>query len=357
MIECLVYDNHRFLLGIERVKEYLVKDNMKTLYILSAGFDPRMCESIIKLKDHLGLFDIVVLSNDEGSSSYSEQYKDIAKKNRETLEGLKHTKTLEIKSTDNIFTFFLDNFNYKKLSRDYKRIIVDISSMPQRLFVNLINYMLKESKKNQSIEVNVIVCENSKLDDAIIPTGLSNSAKTLVGFDTFSSDLESDENPIPVLIPLLGKGSLYELEQFFTTFSPIEIYPVLPFPSRNPRRSDEILSIVGRSLFESFAVDTNNIIYVAELNVFDIYLKLTKTISHYHRVLKTIGNPRFFIAIGSSKLIALGALLASNKLRKEGITVAFATVENNGYRFDKNEYDPQSNLICLLSLNTELQGK
>jgi hypothetical protein len=352
-----ILDNYQLISGFEKIEEYYAGTPLKTLYILSRGFDPRMCESVVKLHACIAEMDILLLRNDEGHHSFSEEYSDLVKKNLSKLEELKcAVNNLDIKSNANLLSLFRETFNFSQLNSEYGRIIVDISSMPQSIFINLINYMIKESEKQGAIKLDIVACENSELDDAIFPTGLSDSAKPLIGFDTFSSDLESDENPISVLIPLLGKSCKEELEKLFSSLSPIEICPVLPFPSKNPRRSDEILSTLGRSLFESFSVETSNIVYVAEQNVFDVYIKLFDTIKHYQKVLSIIGNPRFYISIGSSKLIGLGALLASRELRNQEITVAFATVENSGYRFDIDKYKSKNNLICCLCLNNGSYG-
>lgn len=353
-----ILENYKLINGFQNIERYYNESSLKTLYILNKGFDPRMCESIFKLRACISELDILLFRNEEGYHSSSEEYNELVEENLKKLQELKCNITnLDIKSSANLLRLFRENFDFSNLSGKYERIIIDISSMPQSIFINLINYMIKESRKHRAIKLDVITCENSELDDAILPTGLSDSAELLIGFDTFSSDLESDENPIPVLIPLLGKGCKEELDKLFSSLSPIEICPVLPFPSKNPRRSDEILLILGKSLFEAFSVETSNIVYVAEQNVFDVYIKLYETIKHYQKVLEIIGNPRFYISIGSSKLIGLGALLASLELRVENITVAFATVDNSGYKFDVKKYNQTNNFICCLCLNDSSFGR
>jgi len=340
------------------IKTHYSIHNQSTLYILGQGFDPRMCESISKINDFISEMDIFKLAYAEGSYSPSEKYKHLAEKNTKKLNSIgRDIKIIQVKRNINLLLFFREKFNIDNLKKKYKRIIVDISAMPQSIFFNLIKYLIFELKRTKdTIKLDIIICENSKLDDAIIPTDLSETAKSLSGFDMFSSDLESDENPIPIWIPLLGKGCANELEKLYSYISPQEICPVLPFPSKDPRRSDEILSFLGKHLFESFSVETRNIIYVAEQNVLDVYSKLYKSIKYYNKVLKIIGDPKFFISIGSSKLIGLGALLVNLELRRQDITAAFAVVENGGYTFDTDKYTPSHNHIYCLSLNENTYG-
>ncbi len=347
-----ILDDYKLINGFETIKSYYTENSLKTLYILNCGFDPRMCESITKLQDFIPEMDILLLKHEEGYYSFSEQYRKLVEENIDKLEKLKcNVKILNIKRDTNILVLFRSKFNFEKLCSEYGRIIIDISAMPQGIFINLIKYMMKGIKKHTTTKLDVIICENSELDDAILPMELSDSATQLVGGDTFSNSMESDEDPIPILIPLLGKSHSEELEKLFSSFAPMEICPVLPFPSKNPRRSDEILSILGKTLFEAFSVETSNIVYVAEQNVFDVYNKLCQTIRHYQEVFKNIGNPRFYISIGSSKLIGLGALLASLSLKAENITVTFVTVDNHGYQFDITKYSTSNNFICCLCLN------
>jgi hypothetical protein len=347
-----VLNDYKLINGFENIKRYYTESSLKTLYILNCGFDPRMCESIGKLQAFIPEMDILLLKNEEGYHSFSEKYHELIKENTDKLDKLKcKVEILNIKRETNILLLFRRRFNFADLSTKYGRIIIDISAMPQGIFINLINYMVKGTQKHKTIKLDVIICENSELDDAILPIELSDTAKQLVGVDTFSNSMESDEDPIPILIPLLGKSHSEELEKLFSSFAPMEICPVLPFPSKNPRRSDEILSILGKTLFEAFSVETSNIVYVAEQNVFDVYNKLCQTIRHYQEVFKNIGNPRFYISIGSSKLIGLGALLASLSLKAENITVTFVTVDNHGYQFDITKYSTSNNFICCLCLN------
>ena len=348
-----ILDDYKLINGFETIKSYYTENSLKTLYILNCGFDPRMCESITKLQDFIPEMDILLLKHEEGYYSFSEQYRKLVEENIDKLDELKcKVEILNIKRETNILLLFRRRFNFADLSTKYGRIIIDISAMPQGIFINLIKYMMKGIKKHTTTKLDVIICENSELDDAILPMELSDSATQLVGGDTFSSSMESDEESIPVLISLLGSNnSSEELEKLFSSVAPMEICPVLPFPSKNPRRSDEILSILGKTLFEAFSVETSNIVYVAEQNVFDVYNKLCQTIRHYQEVFKNIGNPRFYISIGSSKLIGLGALLASLSLKAENITVTFVTVDNHGYQFDITKYSTSNNFICCLCLN------
>ena len=327
----------------------------KTLIILGQGFDPRMCEGLSAIDGHLENLDIQLLIYGDGNYSPSEKYQAMVTENinRLNLFNRKITEiAIDMANNANLSLVVKGCFNVDILKNQYERIVIDISAMPQSIFFNLIKHLYMEiTRKNLDIKLDILVCENSELDDAIIPMELSETATSLSGFDMFLSDLDSDENPINIWIPLLGKGCLDELEKLFTYISPDEICPVLPFPSKNPRRSDEILSDLGEQLFGAFLVESKNIIYAAEHNVLDVFLKLQKSIVHYNQVLKTIGSPKFYISLGSSKLIGLGALIANFDLREQGVTTTFAVVENRGYTFDIEKYLQENNRICCLCLN------
>jgi hypothetical protein len=114
-----------------------------------------------------------------------------------------------------------------------------------------------------------------------------------------------------VWIPLLGEGRADELRRVFEEVAPMEICPVLPSPSTNPRRSDNMLRELRELLFEELGVDERNFIYASEWNPFDLFRSLEQLHDRYSSRLKPLGVVSFTISAHSSKLLSLGALLAA----------------------------------------------
>jgi hypothetical protein len=86
---------------------------------------------------------------------------------------------------------------------------------------------------------------------------------------------------------------------------------VLPSPSTNPRRSDELLLELRELLFDEFRVDERNFIYATEWNPFDLFRSLELLHGRYFALLEPLGDVSFAISSHSSKLLSLGSLLAA----------------------------------------------
>ncbi len=327
--------------------EYYKNKKGKYLYFIGKGFDPRMCEGIsLTLRANKDVM-VYLLEYEEGKNSSSHNYAIYVQDNYKTLQSLtENIQELKIEAALSRLPIFLKKNLSKEFFKGYDRIIVDISSMPQIISFNLIKHIIQNCEDD--FKIDIITCENSAFDDVIIPTGLDETANYLNGFSMFSMEMESEEDSFTVWLPLLGKNCKDELEKIYQFISPNEICPVLPFPSEDAKKSDEILSAVGELLFTSFEVEKRNILYIPENNVIQAYKKLCSTVEYYNETLNIIGKTKFIFTIGSSKLIGIGALLANMEISKHGINTSFAMVENDGYIFSATCYEPtKSNIYCV----------
>lgn len=330
----------------------------KILYIVGKGFDIRMNKGIeiISSIDKSYNIKCLLIEFDEGKDSPSNRYTPFVEVNKEKLfKIIKYIETKRIKlindtsrksrrvgdrAAASIIT------DYKDL-KEFTDIIIDISALPRGVFFSLIGkilILLDENSKNgsrSSQNLYVLTAENAKLDANIIEEGIDEEINYTHGF---TKDLElSKKNPI-VWFPMLGEGKEIQISKAYNRIIPNEICPVLPFPSKDPRRSDALISEYHRLIFEVLRVESRNIIYVHEQNPFEVYRSLSLAISNYKRSLAELGGCRIAISVFSSKLISIGALLASY----EDDNVGILNVEAQGYRI-KNE-----KVMDELNLNTEL---
>jgi len=339
----------------EKIKEHYKKYKGNCYFILGKGFDPRMISGLSLISETLNNYDTLLINFSAKNRISSQIQEKMVKENVEKLKSIAPDyKELKNPNTADLPIFFKEKLI---IPEKYDRIIIDISSMPQSIYYNIIKLLVKfvslQKQKKHETKLDIVTCENSMLDDAIIPVDLDTAANYLIGFDTYYNNLESEIDTIPIWFPLLGKSCQDdELKKLYYLLQPKEICPVLPFPSRNPRRSDEILSNFGERLFVDFKNDKKNIIYVAEQNVLDTYNKLHNVIHYYNEVLEEIGKPRFFVSTGSSKLIGLGTLLVHLELSEseDNPRISFAHVKSGGYRFNQSDYNHLYNQVCLLCL-------
>jgi hypothetical protein len=340
--------------------EHLSQKNRKVFYILGKGFDIRMNFGIQKILDRSSIkqLDCFLIGFNEGSSSPSHKLKSHVDENFDDLKKM-ISKVGNIK-THNISMWDGRGHNKRRVSSnrameifsdaedfgDYTDIVIDISSLPRSIFFPLIGkilYLLDNCEKNKK-NLFIMVTENAKLDNLIIEEGIDEHSSVVKGFHG-QLELNSD-NEIPVIwLPVLGEGKLAQLERVYRDINPEEICPILPFPSKNPRRSDDILVEYQKFLFDSLKVEKQNIIYAHEQNPFSIYKQIIKSYDYYSQSLESLGGCKIALSALSSKLLSLGTLLASYDLsERQKKPVGVVNIESHGYEIpDKNLYNTLSN--------------
>ncbi len=155
-----------------------------------------------------------------------------------------------------------------------------------------------------------------------------------------------------VWFPLLGENQRVQLTRIYDLINPAEICPLLPSPSRDPRRGDNIVVEYRELLFDQLRVEMGNFVYASETNAFETYRQLRRAILHYADALKPLGGSNAVISANSSKLLSVGALLAAYELKHERADIAIAHVEAHGYVLQDSDKDLErlasaSTLQCL----------
>jgi hypothetical protein len=341
-----------------------LSNERNVLFILGQGFDPRMClcsKSILE-KSGTGKRDFILIKFEEGENSPSKEYRHDVDTNLKQLEALVLNvgtiipKSIQMETSDGHRIGPRESanaFNDFNEFKNYSDIVIDISSLPFDIYMPLIGKILfiLDKEKNISTSVpnlHITVAENTVIDKSIKKSGLSDDASYLHGFTGSLETISSEEEPT-VWIPILGEGEKEQIELIGNLVSAKEICPVLPFPSRNPRRGDDLMLEYRSLLIERLSIESRNIIYAAEQNPFEAYREIHKAIEHYRRSLMPLGKCKFAISSLSSKLISLGAFLISYE---EGITnkqkVGIAYVESQGYDMKKGASSKENISSCEL---------
>ena len=331
-------------------KEFLYKYKRNILFILGIGFDPRMCfgyESIVNLGGS-GKRDCLLVQFDEGPNSPSRVYSNLVEKN---LEKIKNIIPVNSKIITQKISMWSEDSSRRTGSRNsaniivdlsdiskYTDIVVDISSMPRGIYFPLIGKILflmdsnkKEEKITQNPNLHILVSENAQLDSKIKDEGIDEDANYMYGF-TGTLETESYADLPKVWIPILGENQAQQLIRMVNKIDPNEICPMLPMPSVDPRRGDNLLTEYREILFDRLRVDPKNYIYVAEQNPFEVYREIFRTVQHYKKSLETLGGCQIAISASSSKLLSIGALLAAYELKNQGVGII--NIETYGYQID-----------------------
>lgn len=213
---------------------------------------------------------------------------------------------------------------------DHTDIVLDVSSMPRMTYLALLTNLLqklvpdKQIKKGEphplaakGVNFQALVAEDAKLDGMIKAEDPSNQLVQIPGF-AGAFQAESIKDWPLVLFPILGENRVNQLVKVFSSGEipdGAEICPVVPHPSKNLRRADDLLVEYREVLFKSSRAPTNNIMYVHESNPFEAYRQLLGAMRRYRESMNVLGNCRLVVTPLSSKLVTVGAGLACFEMK------------------------------------------
>jgi len=315
-------------------------------FILGRGFDPRMCAGLAEVMSITaeGLRHVVVVDFDEGSASPSNAYVRFVERNMETLNRLVPNNAISSRavkmfsedgrrtSSRSAATLFTSIEDFK----NYTDIIVDISALPRSIYYPLIAkclYLIDGASKK--INLHVLVSESPELDARIHDEGPDEGADYIHPFRG-GLDREATETQPRIWMPILGEGQEVQLKRIYELIRPDEIAPVMPSPSLDPRRGDNLIYEYRELLFDQLRIEPRNIIYASERNPFEAYRQLRQTVIHYQRALGPLGGCRSVLSAVSTKLLSLGALLVAYELKQLKVDIGIAHVESQGYRAEES---------------------
>jgi hypothetical protein len=215
----------------------------------------------------------------------------------------------------------------------YTDIVLDVSTLPRVVYLALLTgilHRLVPDKTDRSnllaggVNFQVLVAEDAALDAAIRSEDPSNDLVTIPGFSSALHAESVQEWPL-VWFPILGENRVSQLKKVMEAVipSPAEICPVLPHPSRVPRRSDSLLAEYNSPLFRTREIPTSNIIYAHEAHPFEAYRQILQSMARHRDSLRLLGGCRLVVTPLGSKLITLGAGLACFEMRPDNMHADF----------------------------------
>lgn len=352
------WDGCLFLDEKEKIINYFAQKG-DALLILGKGFDPRACVVLESLKSVMMNFSVWLVDYNDRAKKENKNNISRSEKNYKCILELcggtidKELKTPLYGNNENERTLVISesvrNVFHIEEMRPYRNILVDISAMPRGVAFSIVKRILDVKSEDQN--VYILVCENSECDDKIKPVIGEESAEYLPGFNTFSMSMESDNEQNIIWLPVLGMNEEAAFNLIAEYLKPIEICPVVPFPSKDIRRGEKILRSCGQSVFRENGVEKRNIIYVPENYPILVYQKLYDTVKYYEKALKVSGETgrtmKYAFSSQSSKLIDIGVLLAIMNLNRENIKTGIVVIDNQGYILDGSYDRENERLYCL----------
>jgi hypothetical protein len=286
-------------------------------YILGEGFDPRALVGIRRLVSCGCATDLHLISIGLQTRGTDQATLKLAAANAQELTAVAglpivrrtHVAVPEVEEPSSAGLKLARSLIESKCLDDSDLIIVDVSALPSSIHFPVIGAILKQADVgNLSAEVQVVICHNAELDEAIVEAGIGPAA----AIGGFSKPLTEDRpSEIKVWAPVIGRGQGPSLQLLYDHLEPDEVCPVVPFPSRRPRRADDLVLEHRQLLIERIEVEPRNLIYADETNPFDLYRTLSRLQQQYSTALAILGPVSVVLSCHASKLLSLGVFLAA----------------------------------------------
>lgn len=323
---------------ISFVEDYFADTSRKVLLVAAAGFDPRarqMSQLLANtLTDRLSAYYI----REERSGANSELVKR-ANLNEAALRTIvpdSQVFSLAVFADDGapvggarIVSEILAN----PIAADVTDVILDLSALSIGIGFPAARLLLEECEKDDKRAFHLMIVSNPELDDQIssLPSSRISAVKG------FAPDVGIDALDVAqIWIPQLAHGRASTLTQIGASIgNSYKICPVLPFPARNPRRADDLLTEYQTELIDEWEIDPRDIVYASEKNPLDCYRTLSTLKQRFDRAMEGTYELRMVLSPLGSKVLAAGAMMAAID---HGMSVQY--VETESYDFSAAESSP-----------------
>ena len=293
--------------------DYFAKRQSTLLFVMGCGFDPRMNNVLEKIisQDRFNQIECILidfpslesLPEDKLYKANKVKFDELCSKRNISVREVRDNHPKDIEKRIMGILKQLREIDYSEISD----IIIDVSAMPRAIYFNVCKFFYKQCVDNTK-NLFFTVSENVEIDKRIIDIS-GDEIHPMHGFG-INNMLESNLDKRSVLIPLLGQNHAVELGKIYDNFKPVDVCPILPFPSMDPRRSEDIL-ITHMDFFKRIEIaEPQNFTYADERNPFELYSIICDLVNNYKKTLMPITTCVCFgIAALTSKLMSLGALL------------------------------------------------
>lgn len=320
------------------VADYFADTSRRVRLVAAAGFDPRSRRISQMLADTLGDRLSAVFIREERprpSRALVEQ----ADENEVAL------KTIIPESTVLKVDVFADDgapvggsrivslLEKHPVTHEVTDVILDLSALSIGIGFPAARMLLEECEAADNRAFHLMIVSNPEMDENISSEPSSRPGPV----KGFSPSIEDEAQEVAqVWIPQLARGRSLALTAIGASIGRCyKICPLLPFPARNPRRADDLLSEYQSALVDEWQVDPRDVVYASERNPLDCYRTLSTLKTRFDRTVKGTYEPRMVLSPVGSKVLAAGALMAAIEHN-----MAVQYLETESYLFDRPEPVP-----------------
>jgi hypothetical protein len=187
-------------------------------------------------------------------------------------------------------------------------IVVDFSALSLGVAFPITRYLLPLAERLDT-NLHVTTVESPEIDRRItsVPTDKATPVHGCQG----EWGLDGSSDATKLWLPLLVEGGRAVLERIYRTINPDDTCPILPFPSRDPRRGDRLLAEYWDEIERSWQIGSQNMIYASESDPADLYRSILRVDDVRSGVFQDLGGSLTILSPLGTKVMAIGAFMAS----------------------------------------------
>ena len=295
-----------------------INTDRKLLCVATLGFND-VCLYFPLLLSEFPNVDFLFLV--EERPEVSEILRQVAARNRDRLLGALSGRNVHFESvaivaedTANVAGRRAAKVCAASIGNSYTDIVVDASSMSRGVCFPVVKQAYETSKRQGGASAHIVVAGRNR--PSIQATSTSSDAPQYV--HGFQADMGTDDvrKAIKLWVPQLSERAVASLGRIYRFVEPHEACPILPFPSRDPRRGDELLREFQMPILDDWDVNLLDVIYAHESDPTDVCEAITRI--HRSRAdafQASIDDPaRTILSPAGSRIGSVGMLLASLRL-------------------------------------------
>lgn len=312
---CITHRNDDVLAFIQ---SYFSKPDKKVLLLAAAGFDPR---ANVIARHLAGVLDgrLSALFVREERPNPTAQLIERADQNEASLREL--VPECEVIKVD----IFADDgapvgghrISQELVKRpvpdDVTDVIVDLSALSIGIGFPSARMLLEACEARTDCAFHIMITSDPELDDRIT-SDPSDRPSPVKGFAPTMGLADTDEEleVAQIWIPQLAQGRMGTLIKIGNLLGDFyKVCPLLPFPARDPRRADDLVTEYQTAIIDEWGVDARDFVHASEWNPLDCYRRLSRLKLRFDRTMTGTYIPRMVLSPIGSKVLAAGALMAA----------------------------------------------
>lgn len=317
------------------IDSYFASQDKRALLVAAAGFDPRSRRVTELLSNRMGkrLSAIFIREERPGASE------DLQRRADETEKSLRVVVPDCVVTQIDIFaddgapiggSQIVSELLHHPIATDVTDVIVDMSALSIGVGFPAVRLLLEECERRGDCVFHLLIASDPNLDDQI-RSDPSDRPSPVKGFAPLPAiGQEGDLDVAQIWIPQLARGLASTLAKIGRQFPDrYKVCPLLPFPSRNPRRADDLMTEYVTEISEEWRVDPRDLVYASERNPLDTYRLLSRLKQRFDRTMEGTYALQMILSPIGSKVMAAGAMMAAID---HDMSVHY--VETESYNFD-----------------------